>query len=84
MLVKNAENLMQAVIKTVQAAESACMKVNAASSLSVWATEWTFESSSFRTSDMDQCGYCWFQEGKKQTLRYPQFSMEATCICEAY
>ena len=35
MLVKNAENLMQAVIKTVQAAESACMKVNAASSLSV-------------------------------------------------
>ena len=28
MLVKNAENLMQAVIKTVQAAESACMKVN--------------------------------------------------------
>ena len=27
MLVKNAQNLMQAVIKTVQAAESACMKV---------------------------------------------------------
>ena len=28
MLVKNAQNLMQAVVKTVQAAESACMKVN--------------------------------------------------------
>ena len=27
MLVKNAQNLMQAVIKTVQAAEAACMKV---------------------------------------------------------
>ena len=28
MLVKNAQNLMQAVIKTVQAAEAACMKVS--------------------------------------------------------
>ena len=27
MLVKNAENLMQAVIKTVKAAEAACIKV---------------------------------------------------------
>lgn len=27
MLVKNAQNLMKAVIKTVQAAEAACMKV---------------------------------------------------------
>ena len=27
MLVKNAQNLMQAVIKTMQAAEAACMKV---------------------------------------------------------
>ena len=27
MLVKNAQNMMQAVIKTVQAAEAACMKV---------------------------------------------------------
>ena len=27
MLVKNAQNLIQAVIKTVQAAEAACMKV---------------------------------------------------------
>ena len=28
MLVKNAQNLMQAVIKTVRAAEAACMKVS--------------------------------------------------------
>jgi hypothetical protein len=28
MLVKNAENLMQAVIKTVKAAEAACIKVS--------------------------------------------------------
>ena len=28
MLVKNAENLMQAVIKTMKAAEAACIKVN--------------------------------------------------------
>ena len=28
MLVKNAQNLMKAVIKTVQAAEAACMKVS--------------------------------------------------------
>jgi len=27
MLIKNAQNLMKAVIKTVQAAEAACMKV---------------------------------------------------------
>ena len=28
MLIKNAQNLMKAVIKTVQAAEAACMKVS--------------------------------------------------------
>ena len=28
MLVKNAQNLMRAVIRTVHAAEAACMKVN--------------------------------------------------------
>ncbi len=31
MLVKNAQNLMQAVIKTVQAAEAACMRVSSRS-----------------------------------------------------